>query len=115
MNTNFDLLNDQAIENLMFPIEVSYFSYFGGKKKHWKKQVPWKISHQLLHGNSAVLTARPMEASSSSISRNLPGMTLEAYFQAQEEKMEKKITTPGILRGWFSGCLMDVECVLVVI
>jgi hypothetical protein len=40
-----------------------------------------------------------MEASSSSISRNLPGMTLEAYFQAQEEKMEKKITTPGILRG----------------
>lgn len=38
------------------------------------------------------IDARPMEASSSSISRNLPGMTLEAYFQAQEEKMEKKIT-----------------------
>ena len=44
---NFDLLNDQAIENLMFPIEVSYFSYFGGKKKHWKKQVPWKTSEDI--------------------------------------------------------------------
>ena len=52
--------------------------------------------------------ARPVEASSGP-SRSLPGMTLEAYFQAQEEmeKMEKKITRPGF------GEQMDMGCALV--